>query len=69
MLRRLSEGFSHGGPKKKSEKDEKHLPNKLELMYGLVFFLKQNMRKKRNESLRAFKCYFDSEIEVTKLKV
>ncbi len=38
-------------------------------MYGLVFFLKQNKRKKRNESLSAFKCYFDSEIEVTKLKV
>ena len=68
-MRRLFGRFFHGESEKKSEKDEKRLLNKFELMYGLVFFLKQNKRKKRNESLSAFKCYFDSEIEVTKLKV
>ena len=58
-----------GSQKNNQKKMIKRLPNKLELMYSLVFFLKQNMREKRTESLRAFKCYFDSEIEVTKLKV
>lgn len=35
----------------------------------LYSFLSQTGTRNETESLRAFKCYFDSEIEVTKLKV
>jgi hypothetical protein len=35
----------------------------------LYSFLSQTGKRNETKATRAFKCYFDSEIEVTKLKV